>query len=69
VLATISAGLTRYSSAALRSDHVTNPYLPIIEELSMSSRPPVLNAQQVLEGLKALRERQKVGFSAFFSSI
>jgi 4-amino-4-deoxychorismate lyase len=39
-----------------------------IEEFFMSGRPPVLNAQQVLEGLQALRERQKVGFSAFFSS-
>jgi len=34
----------------------------------MSSRPPVLDAQDVLNGLKALRERQKVGYNAFFSS-
>ena len=34
----------------------------------MSSKPSVLGAQEVLEGLKALRERQPVGFSAFFSS-
>jgi len=34
----------------------------------MSGRPPVLSAQNVLDGLKALRERQPVGFSAFFSS-
>lgn len=34
----------------------------------MSTRPPVLGADDVLRGLKAHRERQKVGFNAFFSS-
>lgn len=34
----------------------------------MSTRPPVLNAETVLQGLQALRTRQKVAFTAFFSS-
>jgi 4-amino-4-deoxychorismate lyase len=34
----------------------------------MSTRPTVLNAQSVLQGLQALRQRQKVAYTAFFSS-
>ena len=34
----------------------------------MSTRPPVLSAEQALAGLRGLRERQKVAYTAFFSS-
>lgn len=34
----------------------------------MSNRPPVLTADNVIEGLRGLRERQKVAYTAFFSS-
>jgi 4-amino-4-deoxychorismate lyase len=34
----------------------------------MSNRPPILSADDVIQGLRSLRTRQKVAFSAFFSS-
>jgi 4-amino-4-deoxychorismate lyase len=34
----------------------------------MNTRPPILSAEDALQGLKTLRERQKVAFTAFFSS-